>query len=79
MQFKLEFIINAEEDRLLEAVNEYLYHSYKDLSEVPEDEIIDALLMSDIINDELNYNICLDDIKVTKIDSHESLSNTRFY
>lgn len=79
MQFKLEFVVNAEEDRLLEAVNEYLYHSYKDLSEAPEDEIIDALLMSDIINDELNYNICLDDIKVTKIDSHESLSNTRFY
>lgn len=79
MQFKLEFVVNAEEDRLLEAVNEYLYHSYEDLSEVPEDEIIDALLMSDIINDELNYNICLDDIKVTKIDLHESLSNTRFY
>lgn len=79
MQFKLEFVINAEEDRLLEAVNEYLCHFYKDLSEVPEDEIIDALLMSDIINDELNYNICLDDIKVTKIDSHESLSDTRFY
>lgn len=79
MQFKLEFVVNAEEDRLLEAVNEYLYHSYKDLSEAPEDEIIDALLMSDIINDELNYNICLDDIKVTKIDPHESLSDTRFY
>lgn len=79
MQFKLEFVLNAEEDELLEAVNEYLYRSYKDLSEVPEDEIIDALLMSDIINDELNYNICLDDIKVTKIDSHESLSDTRFY
>jgi hypothetical protein len=44
MQFKLEFVLDAEDDRLLEAVNEYLYHSYKDLSEVPEDEICSFLM-----------------------------------
>lgn len=48
------------------------------LDEVPTDEIIDVLFVSDYISDEINGYMMVPDIKVTKLKDDE-VSNTRFY
>ena len=82
MKFKLEYIMEVDDSELLELVNEFREDSESSpastLDEVPTDEIIDVLFVSDYISDEINWYMMVPDIKVTKLKDDE-VSNTRFY
>lgn len=82
MKFKLEYIMEVDDSELLELVNEFRDYSDSSpastLDEVPTDEIIDVLFVSDYISDEINGYMMAPDIKVTKLKDDE-VSNTRFY
>lgn len=74
--------MEVDDSKLLELVNEFRDDSDSSpasiLDEVPTDEIIDVLFISDYISDEINEYMMLPDIKVTKLKDNE-VSNTRFH
>lgn len=82
MKFKLEYIMEVDDSELLELVNEFRDDSDSSLAstldDIPTDEIIDVLFISDYISDEINEYMMVLDIKVTKLKDDE-VSNTRFY
>lgn len=79
MKFKLEYIMEVEDSELLDIINERDGSTYSSIDEIPEEKIIDTIYEYDYIGYEIDYKMLIDNIKVTKINNHESLSNTRFY
>ncbi len=69
--------MEVDDSELLELVNEFRDDSDSSpastLDEIPTDEIIDVLFVSDYISDEINGYMMVPDIKVTKLKDDEVL------
>lgn len=68
MKFLVKYIMDVDDRELVELVNDYLYESeerYKSIDEIPTEEIFDALYTSDYINDDINYDLDLERLKIT--------------
>lgn len=83
MRFECKWIMDVDNDCLLEIVNDYQESSdeptFNTLDDIPEDVMIDALYSYNYIEDEINDYMTVEDVKVTKLDTHEKVSNTCFY
>lgn len=83
MKFKVEYTVDIN-NGILNAVNEFVHKcidsecTYHLLYEVPMNLIIDALSVSKILLDKLQYAVDESLLNITEI-SNESLSNTCFY
>lgn len=75
--------MEVDDLELLEIVNDYQESSdeptFNTLDDIPEDVIVDALYSYNYIEDEINDYMTAEDVKVTKLNSHEKVSNTCFY
>lgn len=70
MKFLVKYIMEIDDQELVELVNDYLYESeekYKSIDKIPEEEIFDTLYESDYINDDINYDLDLDRLKISII------------
>lgn len=75
--------MEVDDLELLEIVNDYQESSdeptFNTLDDIPEDVMIDALYSYNYIEDEINDYMTVEDVKVTKLNTHEKVSNTCFY
>lgn len=75
--------MEVDDLELLEIVNDYQESSdeptFNTLDDIPEDVMIDALYSYNYIEDEINDYMTVEDVKVTKLNTDEKVSNTRFY
>lgn len=84
MKFKIDYTVDINNNGILNAVNEFVHEcidserTYHSLYEVPMNLIIDALSVSGILLDELQYAVDESLLNITEI-SNEPLSDTRFY
>lgn len=75
--------MEVDDLELLEIVNDYQESSdeptFNTLDDIPEDVMIDALYSYNYIEDEINDYMTVEDVKVTKLNTNEKVSNTCFY
>lgn len=75
--------MEVDDLELLEVVNDYQESSdeptFNTLDDIPEDVMIDALYSYNYIEDEINDYMTVEDVKVTKLNTNEKVSNTCFY
>lgn len=75
--------MDVDNDCLLDMVNEYQEwengQQFSALEDIPEDVMIDALYSYNYIEDEINDYMTVEDVKVTKLNTNEKVSNTCFY
>lgn len=73
--------MEVDDLELLMIVNDYQEGSNEPtsntLDDIPEDVMIDALYSYNYIEDEINDYMMVEDIKVTKLNINEKISNTR--
>lgn len=68
MKFLVKYIMEINDQELVELVNDYLYESeekYKSVDEISDEEIMQVLYESDYINDDINYDLDLDRLHIT--------------
>lgn len=67
MKFKLEYIMNVDDTELVDVINEQNNTTYNSIDEIPDEKLIDAIYENDYIDCEIDYNMLVDNIKVTPI------------
>lgn len=68
MKFLVKYVMEIDDQELVELVNDYLYESeekYKSVDEISDEEIMQVLYESDYINDDINYDLDLDRLHIT--------------
>ena len=68
MKFLVKYVMEINDQELVELVNDYLYESeekYKSADEISDEEIMQVLYESDYINDDINYDLDLDRLHIT--------------
>jgi hypothetical protein len=71
VKFKLEYVMEVDDFELLELVNDYQERSdeptFNTLDDIPEALIIEALDEANYIEDEINYYMMIEDLKISKL------------
>ena len=71
VKFKLEYVMEVDDLELLELVNDYQERSdeptFNTLDDIPEALIIEALDEANYIEDEINYYMMIEDLKISKL------------
>ena len=71
MKFLVKYILDINDDVLVELVNSFLYdgvEKYKSCSEIPEEDIFTVLYESGYIEDDINYDLDLDRLKISLLE-----------
>lgn len=65
MKFLVKYVLDVNDDELVELVNDFLYgeEKYKSCKEISNEDIFTALYESDYIVDDINYD--LDRLKIS--------------
>lgn len=72
MKFLVKYVMEINDQELVELVNDYLYESeekYKSADEISDEEIMQVLYESDYINDDINYDLDLDRLHITILEN----------
>lgn len=70
-KFKLTWIMEVNDDELLEMVNEYQETELENLEGVTPEEMIEAMDAADYIGNDIDYNLNTDEIAIELIPNEE--------
>lgn len=75
MKFLVKYIMEVNEDELVELANDYFHDGeevYKSIKEIPEDEILDVLFESGYLEEDIDYELDLGRLSVSILENGDS-------